>query len=101
MFIGNKYICPYRNILEKVSKLTLYVTRLQVTAIDANKCHANENSPYINAIFDSIIKPYNLRGTHFRSEVDTTYHGLNIFTYQAVKIKNYPLSRLKEASSSF
>ena len=99
----NDYISSYRDLLDKVSKPTLYVARIKAIAIDAYKCCVNENPPYINAMFDSVDKPYNLRGGPLAEQpkVDTTYSGLNTFTYQAAKIWNSLPSHLKEASSLF
>ena len=58
----NDYVSTYRDLLDKVSKPTLYVARLKAIAIEAYKCYVNENPQYINSMFDSVDKPYNLRG---------------------------------------
>ena len=58
----NDYISSYRDLLDKVSKPTLYVARIKAIAVDAYKCYVNENPPYINTMFDSVDKPYNLKG---------------------------------------
>ena len=58
----NDYVSTYRDLLDNVSKPTLYVARLKAIAIEAYKCYVNENPQYINAIFDSVDKPYDLRG---------------------------------------
>ena len=58
----NVWISSYRDLLNKVSKLTLYVAWIKAIAIEAYKCYVNENPPYINAMFDSVYKPYNLKG---------------------------------------
>ena len=99
----NDYISSYRDLLDKVSKQTLYVARIKAIAIEAYKCYVNENPPYINAMFDSVDKPYKLRGGPLAEQpkVNTTYSGLNTFTYQAAKIWNSLPSHLKEASSLF
>ena len=57
----NDYSSSYRNLLDKVSKPTLYVSRLKAIAIEAYKCKANENPDYINVMLNPLIKPYNLR----------------------------------------
>ena len=94
----NDYISSYRDLLDKVSKPTLYVARIKAIAIEAYKCYVNENPPYINAMFDSVDKPYNLRGPPLEQpKVYTTYSGLNTFIYQAAKIWNSLPSHLKEA----
>ena len=53
-------------------------------------CYANENPPYINVMFISVNKPYNLRGVPLAEQpkVNTTYSGLNTYTYQIAKIWN-------------
>ena len=99
----NDYIFSYRDLLDKVFKRTLYVARIKAIAIEAYKCYVNENPPYSNAMFDSVDKPYNLRGGSLAEQpkVNTTYSGPNTFTYQAAKIWNSLPSHLKEASSLF
>ena len=79
----NYYISSYRDLLDKVSKPTLYVARIKAIAIEAYKCYVNENPPYINAMFDSVDKPYKFRGGSLAEQpkVNTTYSGLNTFTY--------------------
>ena len=47
----NEYISSYRDLLDKVSKPTLYVVRIKAIAIEAYKCYVNENPPYISAVF--------------------------------------------------
>ena len=99
----NDYISSYRDLLDKVSKPTLYVAQIKAIAIEAYKCYVNQNPPYINAMFDSVDKPYKLRGGPLAEQpkVNTIYSGLNTFTYQAAKIWNSLPSNLKEASSLF
>ena len=58
----NDYISSYRDLLDKVSKPTLYVAGIKIIAVEAFKCYVNEYPPYISAKFDSVDKPYNLRG---------------------------------------
>ena len=97
----NDYVSPCRDLLDKVSKPTLYVARLNAIAIEAYKYYVNENPQYINAMFDSVDKPYNLRGGPLaeKPKVNTTSSGLNIFTYQAANIWNSLPSHYKEAYS--
>ena len=52
----NDYSSSYRNILDKVSKPTLYVSRIKAIAIEAYKCKANENPDYINVMLNPLIK---------------------------------------------
>ena len=97
----NDYVSPYRDLLDKVSNPTLYVARLKAIAIEAYKCYVNENPQYINSMFDSVDKPYNLRGGPLAEQpkVNTTSSGLNTFTYQAAKMWNSLPSHSKEAPS--
>ena len=98
----NYYISSYRDVLGKVSKPTLYVARIKAIAIEAYICYVDENPPYINAMFDSVDKPYNLRGAPLAEQPKVNTHsGLNTFTYQAAKIWNSLPSQLKEAFSLF
>ena len=99
----NDYISSYRELLDKVSNPTLYVARIKAIAIEAYECYVNENPPYINAMFDSVEKPYNLRRGPLAEQpkVNTTYSGLHTFTYQAAKIWNPLPSHLKGASSLY
>ena len=93
----NDYSSSYRNLLDKVSKPTLYVSRLKAIAIEAYKCKANENPDYINVMLNPLIKPYNLRGGPHAEQpkVNTTSCGLNSFTYQVAKLwKFHPLSKM-------
>ena len=56
----NDYVSTYRDLLDKVSKPTLYVARLKAIAIEAYKCYVNENPQYINAMFDSVDRALQL-----------------------------------------
>ena len=101
MVVLNDYSSSYRNLLDRVSKPTLYVSRLKTIAIEAYKCKANENPDYINVMLNPLIKPYNLRGG-LRAEqpkVNTTSCGLHSFTYQVAKLWNEMPSYIKEATS--
>ena len=73
----NDYISSYRDLLDKVSKPTLYVARIKAIAFEAYKCYVNENPPYINAMFDSVDKPYKLRGGPLRSNLKLILHILD------------------------
>ena len=75
----NDYSSSYRELLDKVSKPTLYVSRLKAIAIEAYKCKANENPDYINVMLNPLIKPYNLRGGPRveQPKVNTTSCGLH------------------------
>ena len=97
----NDYSSSYRNLLDRVSKPTLYVSRLKAIAIEAYKCKANENADYINVIVNPVIKPYNLRGgpRAKQPKVNTTSCGLHSFTYQVAKLWNEMPSYIKEATS--
>ena len=99
----NDYSSSYRNLLDKVSKPTLYVSRLKAIAIEAYKCKANENPDYINVMLNPLIKPYNLRGgpRAEQPKVNTTSCGLNSFTYQVAKLWNEIPSSIKDANSLF
>ena len=74
----------YRNLLDRASKPTLYVSRLKAITIEAYKCKANKNPDYINVMLNPLIKPYNLRvGPRAEQpKVNTTSCGLHSFTYQ-------------------
>ena len=97
----NYYSSSYRNLLDRVSKPTLYVSRLKAIAIEAYKCKANENPDYINVMLNPLIKPYNLRGgpRAEQPKVNTTSCGLHSFTYQVAKLWNEMPSYIKEATS--
>ena len=96
----NDYSSSYRKLLDKVSKPTLYVSRLKAIAIEAYKCKANENPDYINVMLNPLIKPYNLRGgpRAEQPKATTTSCGINSFTYQVGKIWNEMPSFIKEAT---
>ena len=97
----NDYSSSYRNLLDKVSKPTLYVSRLKAITIEAYKCKANENPDYINVMLIPLIKPYNLRGGPHAEQpkVNTTSCGLNSFTYQVAKLWNEIPSSIKDVNS--
>ena len=99
--ILNDYSSSYRNLLDKVSKPTLYVSRLKAIAIEVYKGKANENPDYINVMLNPLIKPYNLRGGPHAEQpkVNTTSCGLNSFTYQVAKLWNEIPSSIKDANS--
>ena len=84
----NDYSSSYRDLLDKVSKPTLYVSRLKAIATEAYKCKANENPDYINVMLNPLIKPYNLRGgpRAEQPKVNTTSCGLHSFKYQIAKL---------------
>ena len=58
----NDYSSSYRNLLNKVSKPTLNVSRLKAIAIEAYKCKANESPDYSDVMLNPLTKVYNLRG---------------------------------------
>ena len=95
----NDYISSYRDLLDKVFKPTLYVARIKAIAIEAYKCYVNENPPYINAMFDSVDKPYNLRGGPLAEQpkVNTTYifwtEYLHISGRQDLEFSTLPFER--------
>ena len=93
----------YRDLLDKVSKPTLYVSRLKAIATEAYKCKANENPDYINVMLNPLIKPYNLRGgpRAEQPKVNTTSCGLHSFKYQIAKLWNEMPSHIKEATSLY
>ena len=96
----NDYSSSYLILLDRVSKPTLYVSRLKAIAIEAYKCKENENPDYINVMLNPLIKPYNLRGgpRAEQPEVNTTSCGLHSFTYQVAKLWNEIPSYIKEAN---
>ena len=99
----NDYSSSYRDLLDKASKPTLYVSRLKAIAIEAYKCKEKESPDYINVMLNPQIKPYDLRGGP-RAEhpkVNTTSCGLYNFTYQVAKLWNEMPSSIKEATSLF
>ena len=99
----NDYSSSYRDLLDKVSKPTLYVSTLKAIATEAYKCKANENPDYINVMLNPLIKPYNLRGGPRAEQlkVNTTSYGLHSFKYQIVKLWNEMPSLIKEATSLY
>ena len=97
----NDYTSSYSDLLTKMARPTLYVTRLKAIATEAYKSYANENPAYINAMLNPSITPYNLRGGSRAEQpkVNTTSCGLNTFSYQAAKLWNNLPSFIKEATS--
>ena len=95
------YSSSYRKLLDKVSKPTLYVSRLKDITVEAYKCKANENPDDVNVMLNPLIKPYNLRGGPHAEQpkVNTTSCGLNSFTYQVAKLWNEIPSSIKDADS--
>ena len=99
----NDYSSSYRDLLHKVSKPTLYVSRLKAIATEAYKCKSNENPDYINVMLNPLIKPYNLRVSPRAEQpkVNTTSCGLHSFKYQIAKLWNEMPSHIKEATSLY
>ena len=97
----NDYTSSYSDLLTKMARPTLYVTRLKAIATEAYKSYANENPVYINAMLNPSITPYNLRGGSRAEQpkVNTASCGLNTFSYQAAKLWNNLPSFIKEATS--
>ena len=97
----NDYSSSYRDLLDKVSKPTLYVSRLKAIATEAYKCKANENPDYINVMLNPLIKPYTLRGgpRAEQPKVNTTSCGSHSFKNQIAKLWNEMPSHIKEATS--
>ena len=97
----NDYTSSYSDLLTKMARPTLYVTRLKAIATEAYKSYANENPAYINAMLNPSITPYNLRGGSRAEQpkVNTTSCRLNTFSYQAAKLWNNLPSFIKEATS--
>ena len=99
----NDYSTSYRDLLDELSKPTLYVSRLKAIATDTYKCKANENPDYINVMLNPLIKPYNLRGGPRAEQptVNTTSCGLHSFKYHIAKLWNEMPSHIKEATSLY
>ena len=45
-----------------INPMSLYVARIEAISIEAYTYYVNENPPYINAMFNWVDKPYNLKG---------------------------------------
>ena len=93
----------YRNILDKVSKPTLNVSRLQAIVGEAYKCKTIENPDYIDVMLNPLIKPYNFRGRPNAEElkINTTSCRVNSVMYQVAKLWNEMPSFIKEGNSLF
>ena len=53
----NDYTLPYSDLLTKMARPTLYVTRLKAIATEAYKSYANEKPTYIHAMVNPSITP--------------------------------------------
>ena len=84
----NDYSSSYRNLLDRVSKPTVYVSRLKAIAIEAYKCKANENPDYINVMLNPLIKPYNLRGALVPNSLRWTPRHA-VYTVLHIRLPNY------------
>ena len=84
------YTSSYNDLLNKMVRHTLDVTRLKAIATEAYESHPNEHPPYINAI-DKIRQSnlVNWEAVHGQNSqnINTSY-GLNTFSYQSAKLWN-------------
>ena len=60
-----------------INPTSLYVARIEAISIEAYTYYVNENPPYINAIFNWVDKPYNLRGGPLQSNLKLMLHILD------------------------
>ena len=58
----NDNISFYPDLLDKISKPTLYAARIKAIVIEGYKWYVHKNAPHIDSLFDSVDTPYNLIG---------------------------------------
>ena len=86
----NDYTSSYSDMLEVITRPTLYKSRIKDIAIKTFKSVKGLNPKYMRSLFSFSTTPYCTRGgsKFVQSKVNTIGFGINSFTYQGSKIWN-------------
>ena len=96
----NDYQASYQDLLNEVSRPTLYVSCMKAIAIEMFKCVKNISPIFLKNIFAYQDQPYELRGgsKFIQPLVRTTSFGINSFRYEGTKIWNNLPEQIKNAN---
>ena len=96
----NDYQASYQDLLNEVSRPTLYVSRMKAIAIEMFKCVKNISPIFLKNMFAHQDQPYELRGgsKFIQPLVRTTSFGINSFRYEGTKIWNNLPQQIKNAN---
>ena len=96
----NDYQASYQDLLNEVSRPTLYVSRVKAIAIEMFKCVKNISPIFLKNMFAYQDQPYELRGgsKFIQPLVRTTSFGINSFRYEGTKIWNNLPQQIKNAN---
>ena len=92
------YQASYQDLLDEVSRPTLYVSRMKAIAIEMFKCVKNISPIFLKNMFAYQDQPYELRGGFIQPLVRRTSFGINSFRYEVTKIWNYLPQQIKNAN---
>ena len=84
------YVSSYPELLLKIGRSSLCVSRIKTIATEMYKCKNDINPAFVGELFTSHDPPYSLRnGEKFEQPiVNTKSFGLNAFRYEGAKIWN-------------
>ena len=89
----------HQDLLDEVSRPTLYVSRMKAIAIEMFKCVKNISPIFLKNMFAYQDQPYKLGGGGvIQSLVRTTSFGINSFRYEGTKIWNNVPQQIKNAN---
>ena len=98
----NDYTSSYSELLEKVNRPPLYVSRIKTIASEIFKCLTNTSPTFIKDMFRIEDQPYDLRGGSkiIQPLVHSKTFGLKTFRYEGARIWNKLPESMKNANDA-
>ena len=96
----NDYTSSYLELLEKVNRPPLYVSRIETNATEIFKCLTDISPNFVKNIFTIGDQPYDLRGGSriIQPMVNSKTFGLKTFGYEGARMWNKLPEALKNAT---
>ena len=99
----NDYQLSYTQLLCRMRRPSLYISRVKCIAVETYKCLNGLNPAFLSDMFHVNETRYNLRDPHklIQPNVCTEKYGLNSFRYEGAKIWNQLPADIKSAPNLF
>ena len=100
-FVFNDKLSSYDDLLKRIKKDPLHVTRLKSILILVYKCINNLCPTYVNSLFTIKVSVYTMRDNLLTQQpkMNTVFHGLNSLLYHGSKMWNSLPVYIKNATS--
>ena len=99
--IFNNYTSNYNDLLEKAGCTSLYMSRINSTALETYRSINKINPPFLHDLFLTCESNYSMRRGHqiMQPKVHTEKYGINSFRYEGAKIWNNLPNDVKSVES--